>query len=189
MKILTFNNREEWRTWLAANHASEREVWLLYHKKVTGIESIPYDDAVEEALCYGWIDSIIKKLDETRYVRKFTPRKENSQWSAVNIRRVERLIQTGRISEQGLRLVEAAKQNGRWYQPGQKPKVRFPVHLEFEAALEDNPKAKRTFEGLAPTYQQQYLGWIGVAKRADTRAKRIKESLQLLEEGLKLGLK
>ena len=90
MKILTFKNREAWRSWLAGNHDNEQEVWLKYYKKGTGIESIPYEDSVEEALCYGWIDSIIKKIDEECYVRKFTPRKENSKWSAVNVRRVEK---------------------------------------------------------------------------------------------------
>lgn len=189
MYTLTFSERKEWRAWLAANHATTPEVWLVYFKKGTGVKSIPYEDSVEEALCFGWIDSIIKKLDEHRYARKFTPRKVDSQWSPLNIERVEKMINAGLMTEDGMRLVEAAQQNGRWDQPVQKPNRQFEIHPAFSEALSKNPKAKENFEQLTPTYQQQYLTWIAIAKRPDTRAKRIAESIRLLEQGQKLGLR
>jgi uncharacterized protein YdeI (YjbR/CyaY-like superfamily) len=189
MDTLTINNRKEWRAWLEANHATETEIWLVFHKKNTRIKSIAYNASVEEALCFGWIDSLIKKLDEERYARKFTPRKENSQWSATNIKRVEKIIEAGLMTEPGLRLVKAAKQSGRWDQPVRKTKMQFEMHPEFKAALAENPTAQQFFEKLAPTYQKQYLTWIAIAKRADTRKKRIAEATSLLERGEKLGLK
>lgn len=189
MKKVYLTNRAEWRAWLAANHDKETEIWLVYNKVGSGVESIPYGESVEEALCYGWIDSIIKKLDETQYVRKFTPRKENSKWSASNIKRVEKMIQAGLMTEYGMRLVKAAKVSGRWEMPVQKPNLEFAIHPEFAEALRGNKKARETFDGLAPTFQKQYLGWIEVAKRETTRHKRIAESIRLLEQGKKLGLK
>jgi uncharacterized protein YdeI (YjbR/CyaY-like superfamily) len=103
MKILVFRTREDWRAWLAKNHDSENEVWLVYYKKVTGKRSITYSDSVEEALCFGWIDSIIKRIDETKYVRKFTPRVDKSNWSALNIKRAEKMIQSGLMTLHGMR--------------------------------------------------------------------------------------
>ncbi len=189
MDTLTLTNRKEWRNWLAANHDTHSEIWLVYYKKDSGIQSIPYEASVEEALCFGWVDSLIKKIDDIRYMRKFTPRKENSRWSMPNIRRARKMMDAGLMTEQGLRLVEVAQQNGEWEHPVQKPKVKFDIHPDFKAALEQSPTAQQTYEQLAPTYQQQYLTWIGIAKRADTRNKRIAESIQLLERGQKLGLK
>ena len=109
MKKIYVKNRTEWRTWLEANHDNVKEIWLVFNKKETGLASIPYGEAVEEALCFGWIDSIIKKLDESQYVRKFTPRKANSKWSVSNIQRVEKMIQAGLMTPHGMGLVEAAK--------------------------------------------------------------------------------
>ena len=151
--------------------------------------SVEYGASVEEALCYGWVDSIIKKLDDTKYARKFTPRKESSKWSPSNKKRVEQLIREGLMTEHGLQKVEAAKRTGNWDNPVQKPKLTFDMPAEFTEALRKNKRAKKTFEKLVPTYQKQYLGWIEVAKRPDTKEKRIKESIRLLAEGKKLGLK
>jgi len=189
MKTVEVKDRAAWRAWLAANHDTETEIWLVYYKKASGQPSLDYGETVEEALCYGWVDSIIKKLDEERYVRKFTPRKDDSQWSPSNIRRVEKMIQAGLMTEFGMQKVTAAKQGGQWEQPVQKPVLDFDIPEELSDALSKNPAAKRTFENLAPTYQKQYLGWIITAKRAETRAKRIQESVKLLAKGEKLGLR
>jgi uncharacterized protein YdeI (YjbR/CyaY-like superfamily) len=189
MKKIKAENREEWRAWLAANHNQETEVWLVYYKKKTGKACIDYDASVEEALCFGWIDSIIKKLDDTKYVRKFTPRKMDSQWSSTNKERVKRMINNGLMTEFGLKKIEAAKQAGIWDKPEQKPELTYKIPDEFKKALKKNKKAQDTFSKLAPTYQKQYLGWIEVAKRPETKDKRIKESVRLLAEGKKLGLK
>jgi len=189
MKTVEVKHRAEWRAWLAANHGKETEVWLVYYKKETGKETINYEASVEEALCYGWVDSIINKIDETKYVRKFTPRKDDSKWSPSNKKRVEKLIREGLMTEYGLQKVEAAKQSGQWDAPNQRPKLTFEISAEFAEVLSKNKKAQETFENLASTYQKQYLGWIEVAKRPETREKRIEESIRLLSAGKKLGLK
>ena len=189
MKIVEAKDRAEWRAWLAAHHDQEAEVWLVYYKKGTGKESVGYEASVEEALCYGWIDSIIKKIDETKYARKFTPRKEDSKWSPSNKKRVEKLLKTGSMTKYGLQKVETAKQSGQWDAPDQRPKLAFEMPAEFAEVLKKNKKAQETFEKLAPSHQKQYLGWIEVAKRPETRQKRIVESIRLLAEGKKLGLK
>jgi uncharacterized protein YdeI (YjbR/CyaY-like superfamily) len=189
MKSLEVQDRSEWRDWLAEHHDQETEIWLVYYKKGTGVASIDYNSSVEEALCYGWVDSLIKKIDDRKYARKFTPRKDDSKWSPSNIKRVKKLIEEGSMTEVGLQKVEAAKQSGHWDEPAQSPELSFEMHPEFARALNENERAKKTFERLAPTYQKQYLGWIEVAKRPETRQKRIEESIRLLERGEKLGLK
>jgi uncharacterized protein YdeI (YjbR/CyaY-like superfamily) len=189
MKTIQVKDQAEWRVWLAANHDKETAVWLVYYKKQTGKTCIEYDASVEEALCFGWIDSIIKKLDGTKYARKFTPRNVGSHWSPSNKKRVEQLIEKGLMTEYGLQKVEAAKRTGNWDTPVQKPELTFEMPPEFEGALRKDKKAEETFRKLAPTYQRQYIGWIEVAKRPETKEKRIKESIRLLAEGKKLGLK
>jgi len=189
MKTLEVKNRNDWRAWLATHHDQETEIWLVYFKKQSGQRSIEYSESLDEALCYGWIDSIIKKLDEIKYVRKFTPRKDDSKWSLVNVKRAEKLIQDGLMTEYGLRKINAAKASGSWQNPGQKPELNFEMPEEFALALRQNPSAKQVFEDLAPTHQKRYIIWISTAKRPETRAKRIMESIKLLTEGKKLGLK
>jgi uncharacterized protein YdeI (YjbR/CyaY-like superfamily) len=189
MRTLEVRDRAAWRAWLAANHDKEAEVWLVYFKKATGIPCVSYNDSVEEALCFGWVDSLIKKLDEDRYARKFTPRKPGSRWSPSNIERVERLISQGRMADAGLRKVEAARQSGEWANPVQKPQLTHEMPPEFAEALKKDSRAQENFFALAPTYQRQYLGWIEVAKRPETKEKRIKEAVELLAKGEKLGLR
>ena len=189
MKTIEFKNPSEWQAWLSENHDKENEIWLIFHKKATGIPCIEYKDSLDEALCFGWVDSLIKKIDEEKYARKFTPRKDNSKWSLVNKKRVEELIQDGRMTEHGLKKVNAAKQSGNWDSPTQKPKFDLTMPPEFIEALQNNPQAETTFNNLTSSQQKQYLLWIVTAKRPETRDKRIKESIQLLAEGKKLGLK
>jgi uncharacterized protein YdeI (YjbR/CyaY-like superfamily) len=189
MKKIYVKDRAEWRDWLSANQDKEAEVWLIYYKEKTGQASIEYEASVEEALCFGWVDSIIKKLDETKYARKFTPRKEDSVWSESNKKRVEKMIKAGLMTESGMRRVEAAKRSGRWDEPVQRPELTFAMPPEFREALAKNKAAKEYFNKLAPTYQKPFIGWIEIAKRPETRAKRVRESIRLLERGEKLGLK
>ena len=184
-----FPDRNQWRKWLSENHQNEKEIWLVYYKKSTGRASIEYGASVEEALCYGWIDSIIRSLDGERYARKFTPRKEDSAWSESNKKRVEKLLKKGLMTEHGLKLVEAAKRNGMWDKEIHRPRLTFEMTPEFILALTSNPGAKNTFESLSTTDKKQYLAWIETARRPETRARRIAESMRLLEEGKKLGLK
>jgi uncharacterized protein YdeI (YjbR/CyaY-like superfamily) len=187
-KELYITNRDEWRVWLKANHTKKKEIWLIYYKKHTGKPQIPYEDAVEEALCFGWIDSIIKKIDDETYARKFTPRKDTSGWSDLNKNRVEKMIKEGRMTEAGMAKIRAAKKNGQWDKTAAS-KQMWAIPVELENALNTNKKAKSFFNSLAPSYQRQYIGWIASAKRDETREKRTAEAITLLEKKQKLGLK
>ena len=189
MVTLTLSNREEWRAWLAENHDRSSEIWLVYFKKESGLPSLEYEETVEEAVCFGWVDSLIKRIDAQKYARKFTPRTQDSQWSEPNKRRVKRMIEAGLMTEHGLKLVVAAKQTGRWDQVVKPPQLDFDLHPEFESALQGNPAALQTFTDLAPSYRKQYTGWINHAKRSETRRKRIREAISRLGAGEKLGLK
>jgi uncharacterized protein YdeI (YjbR/CyaY-like superfamily) len=113
-KQLLFTEREQWRSWLLENHASESEAWLVFHKKHTGLQSLRYDDAVEEALCFGWIDSVIKRIDDKQYMQKFTPRKKRSEWSELNKKRARKMLRQGMMAEPGLERIKEAKADGRW---------------------------------------------------------------------------
>lgn len=181
-------DRDEWRAWLRNNHASQKEIWLIYHKKHTGKPSIPYSDSVEEALCFGWIDSLIKKIDDETYARKFTPRKMESKWSAANKRRASKMIENGKMTEAGLLKIRGAKRSGEWYKPTQaRTKLAIPAYIE--AALAKNKKALKNFNDLATSYKRQYVGWITSAKREETRTRRLAEALRLLEKNEQLGMK
>ena len=190
MKEVYAKSRDQWRKWLGRNHDKSSGVWLIFYKKDSGKATVEYDAAVEEALCFGWIDSIIKKVDDERYKRKFTPRRTGSRWSELNKKRVGKLIKQGRMTEAGLLRVEKAKESGRWCEPG-RPEISFDIPAELEAGLakNKNKKARAFFERLAPTYRRQFIGWISVAKRQDTRDRRVKEAIASLERGKKLGLK
>jgi uncharacterized protein YdeI (YjbR/CyaY-like superfamily) len=189
MKQVYVSTRGEWRRWLAQNHDKEENgIWLVFYKKQTGRPSIDYEETVQEALCFGWIDSLIKRINDETYCRKFTPRKSTSRWSDINRRRVEKIIREGRITEFGLAKIEAAKKLGNWVS-ARRPVIDTGIPQELSEALLKNRKAKVFFEGLAPTYRKHFIGWIATAKRQETRAKRIKECLALLARGEKLGLK
>ena len=179
---LHFRNSWEWRTWLAKHHASSPGIWLVFHKKHTGVESIAYDDSVREALCFGWIDSLIKRLDDERYARKFTPRKPSSNWSEINRKRWMELQAAGLLAAAGL----AAAPTTNRYAP-RPAKQEVPAYIT--KALKANPKVWSFFQVLAPTYRRHFVLWIHSAKRPETREKRIRESLALLAAGRKLGLK
>jgi len=189
MKKIHIDNKDEWRSWLDKHHKTEEEVWLVFNKVETGLPSIPYEDAVEQALCFGWIDSLIKKLNENQYARKFTPRRADSKWSVSNIKRVEKMKKAGLMTPHGLKLVEAAKRKGTWDEPLQKPQLDIKIHPDFVEALKENPAAQKTFDNLSATHQKQYITWIGVAKRDQTRDRRIRESIELLAMGKVLGLR
>jgi len=189
MKHIHCSTRGHWRRWLRENHDKEKHgIWLVFHKKDTGRLTLDYEEAAEEALCFGWIDSIIKRIDDARYCRKFTPRKDGSQWSSTNKRRVKKIIREGRMTEFGLAKIEAAKKLRSW-ETDPRPVIKPDIPRELSAALARNEKAKAFFGKLAPTYRKQFIGWLVTAKRPETRAKRLKKSLALFASGEKLGLK
>ena len=188
MRQLYVADREQWRKWLSENHAKEAGIWLIFYKKETSEPTIEYEVAVEEALCFGWIDSIIKKIDASKYARKFTPRSEKSKWSQLNKKRANKMIKEGRMTEVGLTKIMAAKKTGLWNKDP-RPQISLDIPPEFAKALARNKKAKETFDKLAPSYRKHYIGWIAIAKRQETKKRRIAESIALLEKGQKLGLK
>lgn len=188
MKQLHFENGEDWRNWLAKNHDTEEVVWLIFFKKETKRKSVPYEDSVEEALCFGWIDSIIKKIDDEKYARKFTRRKDGSNWSEINKKRAEKMIKARRMMPIGLAKIKKAKASGAWNESREMPDFsKLPDELTH--ALKQNKKAKEYFDTLAPSYRRMYIGWIASAKRSETRERRIAEAVEKLERGEKLGLK
>jgi uncharacterized protein YdeI (YjbR/CyaY-like superfamily) len=188
MKQLYVANQEQWRQWLSEYHAKEAGIWLVFYKKQTGTPTIEYEAAVEEALCFGWIDGVIKKIDEARYARKFTPRRDRSKWSSLNKQRAEKMIRRRKMTEAGLAKIKTARESGLW-EKDPRPVISFDVPPELTKALTHNKKAKANFEKLAPTYRKHYIAWIAVAKRPETKKRRIAESIALLEQGRKLGLK
>lgn len=186
MKTFRAQTLDQWRDWLATHHDSESEVWLIFHKLHTGVASIDYKDALDEALCFGWVDSLVKRLDDRRYARKFTPRTANSRWSAINRKRYAALKANGRMTPAGINRAPT----GRGYDP--RP-LRFTLPSKLppyiETALRKRPAAMRHFEALAPSHRRQYVGWIESAKRDETKARRLKEAIRLLAAGKELGLK
>ena len=174
--------RERWRQWLAKHHASSPGLWLVRHKQHTGVKSMPYEDLVREALCFGWVDSLIKRLDDDRYAIKVTPRKPTSKWSDINRRRWNDLKEAGLLAAPGL----AAAPTGNRYAP--RPSIpELPAYVA--RAFRANLGAWRHFQGLARTDRRDFVVWIHTAKRPETRKKRIRESIRLLSAGKKLGLK
>ena len=190
MKTMRIDSRDEWRAWLDKHHETKTEIWLIFHKTHTGVANVPYGDTVEEALCFGWIDSLIRRLDDDRYARKFTPRRPGSVWSESNKARVERMIAQGRMTEAGMAFVDEAKATGEWTRRRERPKVSSDaVPVELQTALDASPRAAETFHALAPTYRKQYILWIATAKRPETRKRRTREAIAKLERGERLGLK
>ena len=181
-----FKDRPSWRLWLAENHATAREIWLVFFKKHTGKPGLTYIEALEEALCFGWIDGILKRIDGQMHTVRFSPRTKNSIWSEQNKKRVRRLIREGRMTDAGLAKIQEAKANGQWAKAAQREDVTI-VPPELTAALADHAEARRNFEKLAPSYRRQFLYWISIAKHDETRRKRVAEVLRLLVRNERLG--
>ncbi len=183
LKTLDVRTRRQWRNWLQQNHTSESEVWLVFYKRHTNAASIVYRDALDEALCFGWVDSLVKRLDDDRYARKFTPRKADSRWSTINRRRYAELKAAGRLAPAGVKR-SPTERNG----DASRPSIDvLPPYLEQE--LKRNARAREFFEKLAPSCRRNYIAWVDSAKRDDTKRKRLREMIELLLAGKKLGLK
>ena len=182
MIALDVRTRTDWRRWLAEYHASSLGIWLLRHKQHTGVESMPYEDMVLEALCFGWVDSLIKRLDDTCYAIKVTPRRPTSKWSDLNRKRWKQLKAAGLLAAPWL----AAAPTAHTYAP--KPSIpELPAYVG--KAFKANPKAWRFFQTLSARNRRDFVVWIHTAKRPETREKRIRESIALLSAGKRLGLK
>jgi uncharacterized protein YdeI (YjbR/CyaY-like superfamily) len=186
-KTLYVSNREDWRAWLEENYAIETEVWLVYYKKPSANPNLPYDDAVEEALCFGWIDSIIQKIDEEKYARKFTPRVNNAKWSESNKKRIVKMIQEGRMTEAGLSKITFPLPGDSETSPKPKVTTELVIPESIRQALMSDPAARDNFNRLAPSYRRLYIRWITSAKKEETQLKRAQEAIELLVQGKKLG--
>jgi uncharacterized protein YdeI (YjbR/CyaY-like superfamily) len=181
---LLAKDREAWRTWLEKNGGSQKEVWLVFYKKHTGKPTVIYEEAVQEAVCFGWIDGILRRVDDERYAQKFTPRGEKTVWSKTNVRRAEKMIREGRMTEAGL-----AKYRGATVRAPLASRAGSGLPPKFLKLLKAEPKAYSFFQKLAPSPQRLYIGWVTSAKRDETRRRRLAEMISRLAQGQKLGLK
>lgn len=183
LKTLELCSRNEWRNWLRKHHASETSIWLVFHRRQAAEKSISYDSAVEEALCFGWIDSIVKRLDDDSYARKFTPRKPDSRWSTINRQRYAKLKAGGLLAAPGRKRAPTGR-------CGDAPRPSLAVIPPYiETQLRADRRAWDYFEQLAPSFRRAYIAWIDSAKREETKQRRLGEAIHRLASGKKLGLK
>ncbi len=185
MPIKPFKNQKAWAAWLEKNHTKFSGVWLQLAKKASGITSVTYDEALEVALCYGWIDGQKKSYNESSWLQKFTPRKAKSIWSKVNVGKAERLIASGQMKKAGLEAIESAKKDGRW-EAAYDSQSRATVTEDFQTELDKNAKAKAFFTTLNSTNRYAILFRIQTAKKAEARVKRIQQFITMLEKNEKL---
>ena len=182
--IIDALTRADWRQWLADNHAREKYVWLKLYKKASPTPSVTYSEAVDEALCFGWIDSMARKGDDDQhYIQYFTRRKPTSNWSGVNKDKVEKLTAAGLMTDAGQRLIDLAKQTGTWTALDDVDKLINP--LDLQEALEANPVAKAFFEAFPPSSRRAILEWLLNAKTPATRTKRILEIVSRAERNVR----
>jgi uncharacterized protein YdeI (YjbR/CyaY-like superfamily) len=178
--------RRGWRAWLSANHGRAREVWLIYRKHRTGTESLTYEDSIEEALCFGWVDSLIKRIDDDTYARKFSRRRKGSAWSELNKRRVRKLIEEHRMTPAGIAAFEGPAKVVDRISPRDAP---LDAPDDLAQALEKRPSAMRNFVRFPPSSKRLYISWILNAKKRETRARRVAEAVQRIANNEKTLLK
>lgn len=185
LPVASFADQAAWAAWLDANHATERGIWLKLAKQATGIPSVTYADALESALCYGWIDGQKKAQDDTWWLQKFTPRGTKSVWSKINRQKAEQLIESGAMQPAGLRTVELAQDDGRWARACDS-QATIAVPPDLQAALDARPEAGVFFATLDSRNRYAILYRIQGAKKSETRAKRIEQFVQMLANREKL---
>ncbi len=175
--------QEEWRNWLGKNHRTEKSIWLIFYKKGSGIQSTNYSEALEEALCFGWIDSKANKRDDVSYYQYFAKRKPKSNWSKVNKEKVAKLIEKGLMTSAGFESIEIAKNNGSWSALDKVEELIIPEDLKL--LFDKNKMAFKNWEQFPPSSKKGILGWILSAKRQETRQKRIEATVELAEKNIK----
>ncbi|MFC1941009.1 YdeI family protein [Chloroflexota bacterium] len=176
-KALLFSNSKQWRKWLEQNHDTIKDVWLIHYKKNSNKSSVSYQDALEEALCFGWIDSIMKSIDDEKFILKYSPRKTKSIWSKLNKEKAEKLIKAGKMTDAGLIKIEEAKNNGFW-DNAYTNKDRDEIPEDLNNALLQNKDALENFHNFANSYWNMYIGWVNSAKTEQTRKRRIAEVVE-----------
>ncbi len=183
--VILFNNPKEFEEWLSENHKTSTGIWTKFSKKGSGVTTLTYDEALEIALCYGWIDGLVNKLDEKFYIQKWTPRRKRRVWSQRNTGIIEKLIKDGRMKEAGLLEVDRAKADGRWENAyGSSANMAPPQ--DFLEALTKNKKAQDFYENLNKTNKYAIYWQIQNAKKEETRVRRIKKYVEMMEHGEKL---
>jgi uncharacterized protein YdeI (YjbR/CyaY-like superfamily) len=175
-------NQKDWRQWLKQNHSSKQSVWLVFYKMKSGIPTISWSDAVDEALCFGWIDSVRKSINDEKFIQFFSKRKANSTWSKVNKEKIQKLISEKKMMKAGVQSIELAKQNGSWTILDDVEELIIPEDLE--KAFMANPGSKTFFLSLSKSVKKMILAWVVLAKQPETRKKRIVEIAE--RAGLKL---
>ena len=176
-------NKNEWRNWLQENHSLKQSIWLVYYKKATNKPSIAWSEAVDEALCFGWIDSIRKTIDEEKFIQFFSPRKSNGTWSKVNKQKIEHLIDNGLMSDAGYESIRRAKQNGSWTILDEVEELTIPKDLKEEFIK--NPNSNEYYLSLSKSVQKAILQWLVLAKRPETRQKRIAHIVERADQKMK----
>jgi uncharacterized protein YdeI (YjbR/CyaY-like superfamily) len=180
---LYFKNTKEWRDWLNENHHSSKGVYLIFYKVSSEFESMRWEEAVQVAICYGWIDSTVRKMDEDRRKQVFSPRKDKSVWSKLNKTYIEKLLEENLMHESGLAKIEIAKKNGTWTSLDAVEDLIMPLDLEM--AFDKNSAAFENYKKFSPSYRKSYLYWLNQAKREETRNNRITEIINLCSQNKK----
>jgi uncharacterized protein YdeI (YjbR/CyaY-like superfamily) len=183
IETISPKNRQEWREWLQENHDKKQSVWLIYYKRKSNIPTVIYSEAVDEALCFGWINSKAKPLDEEKFMQFFSRRKAKSVWSRINKEKIERLINEGLMTRAGYHIIEIAKQNGSWTILDEAEALTIPKDLDD--AFQNRPNAKNYFSSLSRSDKRNILQWLVLAKRQETRQKRISEIAELAGQNQK----
>ncbi|MBI5001248.1 MAG: YdeI/OmpD-associated family protein [Euryarchaeota archaeon] len=180
----SFADRAKWRAWLEKNHSTKKELWLVFYKKGSGRQGIPYEDSVEEALCFGWIDGQIRRIDRDRCARRFTPRRRGGVWSESNIGRVERMKREGKMTKAGIEAFKGARKNP--IHDILKKDTDLPSYIE--SALKANKEAWAYFCSLSRSHKRQYVWWVHSAKKEETRQRRLAKAVEMLARGKKPGI-
>jgi len=187
MTALLFKDKKEFRAWLASNHSRSEGVWLILHRKEASHGDLTLMEANEEALCFGWIDGHLKKLDHDRFILRFTPRRPNSAWSELNKKKAQRLIRAGKMTKAGLEKIKEAKRNGLWAKAYTLRKKRA-LPQDLSRALKKDKVAWKNFNTFALGQKNQYIFWVEGAKTAETRKKRIARVVERAKRNIKPGI-
>jgi uncharacterized protein YdeI (YjbR/CyaY-like superfamily) len=180
-EILEFKDRMNFRSWLEKNHEQKESIWIRLNKVDTSGLKAP--EALEEALCFGWIDSIVKRQDDTYYLKKFSPRRAKSNWSDFNKRLVGKLKKQGKMAEPGLKAVEIARKNGSWDKPDELPDITDEMYEKLRAVLNQEGLETARFDALSPSQRKNYAFYYFMAKKEETRLNRLKRIIDSIENG------
>jgi uncharacterized protein YdeI (YjbR/CyaY-like superfamily) len=183
-----FKSRNEFRKWLEKNHAKKTELWILFYKIHTKIKSLRYDEAVEESLCFGWIDGIVKRIDDERHAQRYTPRNPKSIWSKVNKERAEKMIELSKMTDAGLAKIKDAKKSGWWDNAYTTSRYDHEMSAEMKKVLMSDTIAWTNFQNFGKSYQNTYIFFVNYAKREETKKKRIQLILERAKKNIPPGM-